>query len=152
MPGPAPKPDVLRTRRNRSVTASEFVDTSPIADGKIPPLTRRRDELGHTVPWSRATRAWWRDIWRSPMAGEYTRADVHGLRLIAELRERSERKPSAALSAEIRLQEARFGLDVWARRRLQWQIRKMEKDQPQKPPATPARETEDPRARLRSVK
>lgn len=86
------------------------------------------------------------------MAREYTQADAHGLIDIAVLREHRISKPSAAISAEIRLQEARFGLDPTSRRRLQWQIKHGEAAPaaaatPQQPDAS-----KDPRVILRSVK
>lgn len=65
---------------------------------------------------------WWQDVWRSPMAPEFLQADIHGLYVLAELRDRFWREPSAALAAEIRQQEQRFGLSPIDRRRLQWEV------------------------------
>lgn len=152
MPGPPPKPLNIRQRRNKYVTAAELIDTSPLAEGKVPTLRTRRDESGQPIPWPRAVKRWWRDVWTSPMAKEYTLADANGLFMLAVLRERFEVKPTAALAAEIRQQEARFGLDPISRRRLQWQIkREASADSPAAVQARPL-DGDDPRARLRAVK
>lgn len=74
------------------------------------------------------TLEWWRDLWASPMAPEYDESDRHGLYKLAMLQDDfwtaetpKERKEA---SAEIRLQEQRFGLSPIDRRRLQWEIEK----------------------------
>lgn len=150
MPGPPPKPGNIRQRRNREVTAAELVDTSPLADGKVPTLRKRRDKLGHLNPWPREVRRWWKEIWASPMAREWTTSDSHGLLELAVMKEEVLRKPTAALRSEIRLWEARFGLDPMSRRRLQWQIKR---EQPAAEGAVPPVHTPqaDPRAKLRAV-
>lgn len=155
MSGPPPKPDAIRQRRNKSGLEAELHDDDPIPAGKVPQLAKRRDELGMLIPWSAEIRKWWRDVWRSPMAREWTKADIHGLRMIAELRERYSVKPSAALASEIRLQEARFGLDPISRRRLQWTVNRDDdraRGREQTPPQLPEATGDDPRARLRAVK
>jgi hypothetical protein len=152
MPGPAPKPPNIRQRRNKEVTAADLIDTSPLADGKAPTLRKRRDKLGHPIPWSREVRRWWRDIWASPMAREWTTADIHDLLELAKMKEEVLLKPSAALRSEIRLWGARFGLDPMSRRRLQWQLKRAADQTPAgQTPATPPA-SEDPRRKLVAVK
>jgi len=68
------------------------------------------------------TRAWWRAVWRSPMADEYLDADVHALYRLAVLVDMFWAKPSKELAAEIRLQQQCFGLTPIDRRRLQWEV------------------------------
>lgn len=70
--------------------------------------------------WHERTRAWWRDLWTSSIASQYSRTDEHGLFIIAVLRDAFSKDPQPALAGEIRLQEARFGLDPIARLRLGW--------------------------------
>src|SRR5687768_6317243 len=73
---------------------------------------------------------WWAAVWTSPMASEYIESDRAGLHLLAELHQRfwtaEGARTKASLSAEIRQQEARFGLSPVARRTLQWSIEKGE--------------------------
>lgn len=99
--------------------------------------------------------AWLRDIACSPMSGEWDASDVHGLVLIADLREAYWSVPAekamtkAALAAEIRLQMVEFGLSPLSRRRLQWEIERAE-DAVAKTTArrsTPARR-DDPRLKV----
>lgn len=95
--------------------------------------------------------AWWASVWRSPMAGEYLNADMMGgLYLLADLHQlrwESKGRDLIAASAEIRLQEVRFGLSPIDRRRLQWDV-----EQPDVPAvASQARKTKRP-ARKRSKK
>lgn len=68
------------------------------------------------------TRRWWKDVWGSPMAAEFLRADEHGLFRLAVLIDDFWRKPSQALAAEIRLEQQAYGLSPLDRRRLQWQV------------------------------
>jgi hypothetical protein len=74
-------------------------------------------------PWHEFTLAWWAEVWRSPMASEFYRVDVHRLYIIADLVDRYWWAPAKELAAEIRLQERAFGLDPMARRSLQWEAR-----------------------------
>lgn len=86
---------------------------------KAPHLPKHRD-------WNRLTRLWWRDIWRSPMAVEFLQSDSHGLYLLADLVDRYWEAPSIALAGEIRLQRQCFGLTPIDRRRLQWEVERVE--------------------------
>jgi hypothetical protein len=96
------------------------------------------------------TIAWWNDVWRSPMAAEFVQADVHGLYRLAILVDRFWGTPTRDLAAEIRLQQAAYGLTPLDRRRLQWEIKRVEGDKTEQP--TPARARGDPRRALRAVK
>lgn len=155
MSGPIPKRPDMRQRRNRTTTAATLVDTSPLTDG-IPELPKRRDEKGRFKGWRSEVVEWWNDVWTSPMAGEYVKADVHGLLMLADLMDQYWRKPTAALAQEIRLQRQSFGLSPIDRRRLQWEVKRVEeesagrrrKEQPQQLPQPGG----DPRAALRAVK
>lgn len=78
--------------------------------------------------WRAETKAWWADVWASPMAGEFVdgRADIHGLFVLAVLVDDFWSEPTTALAAEIRLQRQCFGLTPIDRRRLQWEIERGE--------------------------
>lgn len=167
MKGRRPKDPELRRRRNKAVTAAvleadekgERADDTrdkkkTSAERKAPPLPKR------LFPGSQVhalTRSWWRVIWRSPMSSRWLPADVEGLYLVAVLRDAFFRTPSPTLAAEIRQQEARFGLDVLSRRRLDWRIAGPIDAPPEEPPAdeepeAPPPDRVDPRSLLRAVK
>lgn len=120
MPGPPPKNPATRRRTNKSSTHATLVRDH---DVQAPALPERESE------WHPFTLQWWADIWASPMAPEFERtSDTHGLFLLAALHDDFWRIPAdkprarAEIAAEIRLQEQRFGLSPYDRRRLQWQI------------------------------
>lgn len=106
------------------------------------------------------TLAWWADVWASPMAPEFEASDVHGLFMLALLVDDfwSADAPSArmSLAAEIRHQSQRFGLSPIDRRRLQWEVERVEDAQDKgarrrgRVPA-PSRRSADPRSVLRPV-
>ena len=152
MPGPTPKDPKVRQRANRESSAATLIDTSPIADGEKPELRERLDAEGKIVPWRQETVEFWADLWDSPMAPEYTAADVHGLYILAELVDAFWSAPSTVSAAEIRLQRQCFGLTPIDRRRLQWEIKRVEPAGAAKPkiPERPERAA-DPRSVLRAV-
>jgi hypothetical protein len=118
MSGPLPKPAGQRRRRNRSTTATTLQAVKPFA---VPVLAV---EEAHP-----STVAFWDELWASPITPELTNVDLHGLAMLAELVEDFHRASSATarvkLSQEIRLRGAEFGLSPISRRRLQWEIAKV---------------------------
>lgn len=155
MPGPPPKDPAIRQRTNKSSTRALLTD-NPERKIRKPSLFKRLDADGKIIAWHEMTRRWWRDVWRSPMAGEYLQADHHGLYRLAELVNLFWCEPSAGLAAEIRLQQQSFGLTPLDRRRLEWTVEQAEgakdrgkkREQPERPAAT----GEDPRKMLTMVK
>ena len=108
--------------------------------------------------WHPGVLAWWKDIWRSPMASELLKADIHELYQLAELKHQFALKPTTALAAEIRLQRQCFGLTPLDRRRLEWSVAQAEeateRRQQKRRPADvykPVAATDDPRSILRVV-
>jgi hypothetical protein len=132
MPGPLPKENKLRQRRNREVSAKTLKDKGPALvkgvgkTAKIPELPKRRRK------WRPETIAWWNDLWKSPMAVEFIESDLHQLYLLADLIDEYWRIPARELGKkkelanEIRLQRQCFGLTPIDRRRLQWEIERGE--------------------------
>lgn len=114
--GPAPKTASARQRTNRVAGARTLSAVHDVAAPKLP--------AGQS--WHRQTKAWWKDIWASPMAPEFEASDVHGLFLLAVLVDAFWVEPSKELAAEIRLQRQCFGLSPIDRRRLQWEIERAE--------------------------
>lgn len=142
MKGRTPKPRATRQRRNRTTT--EAVLPARETPRKNAPQLQPRDRIWHPM-----TRAWWKVVWHSPMAVEFLRADIHGLYRLAVLVDGFWLNPTKELAAEIRLQQAAYGLTPIDRRRLQWEVERVEKGR--RRPA-PTAQPDDPRERLRLVK
>ncbi len=87
------------------------------------------------------------------MAGEFLQVDVHGLYVLAELVDAFWQEPSKELAAEIRLQRQCFGLTPVDRRRLQWEVERVEEATSRRQRRRPAaaEPIEDPRKALRIV-
>lgn len=157
--GPAPKPSALRQRRNRTTTSATLPSEAESARNEVPDLPPRDCE--DDDDWHPKVVEWWKAVWRSPMAVEFLDADMRGgLIVLAGLYQdfhtatsRTGRKDAAT---EIRLQEARYGLDPISRRRLQWEVARGEEAEKRrkggKPPkAKKGKPAADPRAVLRAV-
>jgi hypothetical protein len=69
----------------------------------------------------------WRDVQHSPMVAEFLPSDLHRLYVYAETLERFWRSGDVRYAAELRNQGQYFGLTPLDRRRLQWEIQKVEK-------------------------
>lgn len=150
MPGPPPKDPALRQRRNTSATAATLSPQSePMRAPALPTRPAKEVRAGRLKPWHRLTRAWWRDVWASPMAPKYTKADLHELYILAELRDRFW-YGELDLAAEIRLQSARFGLAPVDRWRLQWDVIGDALPRPQVKAPTPPPPTPGPDGSLES--
>lgn len=145
--GPPPKSRATRQRQNKTPGSAQFQTTEQ--KQKRPALGKHPVE-GET--WHARTKAWWTELWGSPMAKEYLRVDNNGLLMLATLIDRFWKSPSTQLSAEIRLQELRFGVSPMDRRRLQWEIVRATDAQQKRPPRPPAGPPAgDPRAALRAI-
>lgn len=134
-----PKPPEMRQRRNKTSTRATLyvLDPPKKPDWKLP-----------EGDWHPLTLTWWEGVLGSPMVSEYLQADYHGLILVAHLIEQYWTDPKVATAAEIRMQEQRFGLSPMDRRRLQWEVRRIEGTE--RPPAPPATRR-DPRTILRNI-
>jgi len=146
MSGPPPKDPALRQRRNKVVTAAEF-ETVEQARAGAPPL----GEHPEGNDWHPRTVEWWRRVWASPMREEFLRADEDGLCMLATLVDQFWRDPSAKLAAEIRLQRQCYGLTSLDRRRLQWEVKRVEEAERPRAAKPKAKSVEDPRAALRAI-
>lgn len=119
---------------------------------KAPPLPVGRK-------WLPETRAWWADIWSSPMAAEWHSSDRHGLFVLAALVDDfwDPKADHGALAGEIRLQRQAFGLTPLDRRRLQWEIERAEEavdrgSKRRKAPLEKKKPAKDPRLTLVAFK
>lgn len=144
--GPPPKPAHLRQRTNRKSSAMELPSGSP-GFAEVPEIPRPD---ATAEPWHPLTVSWWTHVWTSPMASQYLPTDVDGLGRVAMLVDKFYKTGNALLMAEIRLQEARFGLSPLDRSRLQWEIAKADEAVRKRPPVDTKRR--DPRQVLRAVK
>lgn len=115
---PVPKPPEMRQRRNKTSTRATLYVLEGAKKNTAPELPEG--------DWHELTQLWWKNVWSSPMAGEYLESDRHGLILLAHLIEQYWRDPKTTIAAEIRMQEQRFGLSPIDRRRLQWEVKKVE--------------------------
>lgn len=155
--GPAPKPSSLRQRRNKTSTAASLPSAADAAEYEVPDLPDREPDHDEevAVPWHPKVVEWWEAVWRSPMASEFLSSDMKGgLILVAGLYQdfhtatsRTARKEAAT---EIRLQEARYGLDPISRRRLQWEVARGEEAEKKRrtgraPKRSESSDSEDPR-------
>lgn len=140
MPGPLPKDPAIRQRMNKTVTrATLAAETGKrVRVPKLPDLST--EEQPHA--WHPLTVAWWRDVWRSPMATEYLQADTHGLYRLAALVDKFWVEPNKDLAAEIRLEQQCFGLTPIDRRRLQWEVERVEAVVKQRQPQRAVSSTE----------
>jgi hypothetical protein len=158
MPGPPPKDPKLRQRTNRVSTQATL--RMPPVD---PPASEPATEVptvpqlpirgpGET-PWHPDTLIFWKEVWASPMAAEFIAADIPGLVIVARLIDRFN-YGAVELAGEIRLQRQCFGLTPLDRRRLQWEIERVEAAGRRRPTATApaAGGVKDPRRNLRAVK
>lgn len=141
MPGPPPKKNAAR--RNKSSTKATLSAAPGVEVPKLP-----------TGTWHPMTREWWKDIWASPMASEFLDADQHALfRLAVMVNDYWEAESASArkeLAGEIRLQSQAFGLTPIDRRRLQWEVEKI--DGGEKKPPKRRKRGKDPRSHLSAVK
>lgn len=78
MPGPAPKPASQRRRRNKPAVAAKL---SPAPRGRRAPTLPAADTL------LAETRAWWRMVWKSPMAAHWIEADRPAVVRLAHLQD-----------------------------------------------------------------
>ena len=129
MPGPTPKPAHLRQRQNKKAGATTLPSTEEQEQVKPPTLQNPDKRKFH-----RLTRAWWKRVWQSPMASEFLPTDIDGLARVALLVDEYYKNPKKETLAEIRLQEARFGLSPIDRSRLQWEVQKGEEAQRKRQP------------------
>jgi hypothetical protein len=174
--GRTPKPAATRQRRNKTATKASL-PTEAIASGfTVPPKRGSRTVTAgdkatsesETVAfeesaegWHTQVVAWWRSVWTSPMAQEYTEADrVGGLALLAELWHRwwleSDTRVLSTLSTTINQLSREFGLSPMSRRSLQWEIEKGEQAADRTARRRQSRELEatskkDPRSVLKVV-
>lgn len=112
--GPAPKQADQRRRRNKPA-AGDWVHL-PIEGrkGKAPILPKDLDL-------SAATHKWWQEIWKTPMATQWTDGDVPALIELAMLRNYL-MMGVAKLANEVRLRSDQFGLTPEGRQKRRWII------------------------------
>lgn len=150
------------SKRGKKAVLIELLQSDDVAAADDTPELPERTE-----GWTERTRAWWRDVWSSPMSDEWDESDLHNLYLCALLHDdmwtATTAKARKEAAGEFRLQRASLGLDPYARRRLEWQIEAVEdaqdkgtkrrQRQADQPPAQQgaAKKKPDPRAGLASV-
>lgn len=103
---------------------------------ELPPHMVEVDGELVDVGWHKLALDLWEDVWASPMAAEFLKADHHGLYVLVALVDAYWRRMEAGqvsganeLAKEIRLQRQAFGLSPIDRRRLQWEVERSEEAQ-----------------------
>lgn len=145
-PGRVPKPTHMVQNPRKKSTKAVLV---PVKRGtQIPDIPNPDDREFH-----RLTVKWWDNVWTSPMASEYLETDIDGLGRVALLIDEYYKNPAGRagrdILAELRLQEARFGLSPIDRSRLQWEVQKGEEAQKKRQPQrAPQSSGKDPRSAL----
>jgi hypothetical protein len=117
MPGPVPKDPKIRQHRIKRTSRAVIVN-----DGDLPEKPARLPACPNDGKWHPMSKRFWDDVWESPMISEYLPADIHGLFRLLVLVDQFWKKPTTALSSEIRLMGQLFGLSPIDRRRLEWQV------------------------------
>ena len=109
MPGPPPKPPGQRRRGNITPPPKQLVTRT----GRPPAAPEGLSPAG---------RAWWRDVWTSPVASAWLASDKHLVVRLARLLDRIAEDEDGGYRAlaEARSLEDRLGLSPLARLRLQW--------------------------------
>ncbi|QGH79244.1 minor tail protein [Gordonia phage Sukkupi] len=140
--GPAAKEASTRQRRNKTSTKAVL---HAVDNPEVPPLPAASDWLGGIEDitgdgeqiereWPEPVKAWWDDIWSSPMSQEFVDSDIHGLYLacfylaqvLNPFLKMSDRiSASKAYETQVR----NFGLNPMSRRTLQWEIERSEEAQ-----------------------
>lgn len=126
MPGPPPKPDDQRRRRNKPTF--EWVDLPAGGrKGRIP-------KLPPVCDWSDETLRWWKAVWRTPQATQW---DQTGSSLVvaAVLYQAllDDPKAPAAIAGALLAHEDRHGLSPKAMAALRWRIAEPD-DEPEPSP------------------
>ncbi len=109
MPGPAPKPDSQRRRRNATPPTMRLPAAGRTGDAPAWPLDEPKARV-------------WRELWRLPQAVAWERMHLHRVvaryAVLVELAEAGER----FACAEVRQLEDRLGLTPMSLMRLRWEI------------------------------
>lgn len=118
MPGPAPKPEGEKRRRNQATFDWTLLPRSG-RKGATPKLPTRTP-AGRA--WSASTKSWWAKLWHTPQSTQWGEHDDALLRM-AWLREKFwANDASAAEMSELRQLEDRYGLNDKAMLQLRWRI------------------------------
>lgn len=143
MKGRHPKPEALR--QNRTVKSGRATIEAP----QRPSVPEIPNPDGRV--WHRLTVAAWERAWSSAMSTQWEDTDADGLGRLALLWDEFYKAPDPKVLAEIRLQEARFGLSPLDRSRLQWEVARADEADRKRPQQPLKRTGTDPRVGLMAV-
>ena len=115
----APPKKPLGTQKHRMKASTRAtlraLDPDEVEIPDLPPHPYNAD-------WQPETIDWWDDVWSSPMASEFVKADIHGLFRLAIIVNDFWIEPTGARHAEIRIAQQAYGLTPYDRRRLEWTV------------------------------
>lgn len=125
--GPPPTDPAKKTRTNKTSTNAKLF---AVENPEIPPMPSPEDwvkRLDGQSYWNPAVIKWWTDIWSSPMSGEFSQSDIHGLylgckQLHESLNPSNKGTEQASFMTKFEQTVRNFGLNPMSRRALQWEI------------------------------
>lgn len=118
MPGPAPKTDSERRRRN----APTFEWVLLPAEGRIGAAPKLPAKAPGGSPWSKLTRDWWADLWSKPQATQWDLSSSELFRFAALQEKFWSGDSTASDLAAILAIEDRHGLSPKSLLGLRWRI------------------------------
>jgi len=121
---PAHKKDAtVRARANKATSRADLGLARPARRPRLPQYVPG----GEKVKWHPQARAWWASVWESPVARALIDVDARALLRLAVLEHEFWSAAGVTdrlrVAAEIRIEQQAFGLEPYARRRLEWQVR-----------------------------
>lgn len=121
MPGPPPKNEGMRQRRNKSSSRAQLpAESRPLPDKP------RLPNCPNAGGWNSMAQRWWEDVWSSPMASQFSWGDMPALFRLVALVDAFWKSGELEFAREIRLLEREFGLTPLSRRRLEWSVAQAE--------------------------
>lgn len=129
MPGPAPKADADRRRRNEPTFAWTILPPEG-RKGRTPAMPKRAPS---GEPWHPRVRPWWRRLWHKPQATQWDEDDAELYRLLVIEDRLWKGEASAAELAEARQIEDRHGLNPKAMLQLRWRLGQVREDDQAEP-------------------
>lgn len=121
---PAHKKDpTVRARANKATSRADLGLARPARRPRLPKYVPGGDK----VKWHPQAVAWWSAVWRSPVTRALIDVDARALLRLAVLEHEfwstSGVTDRLRIAAEIRIEQQAFGLEPYARRRLEWSVR-----------------------------
>lgn len=129
--GRKPKAGGLRPDQRKQVKQLEEIENPEVPPMPDPdqwiPTPGGEDDPAPAADWYEPVKAWWDDIWSSPMSSEFVESDIHGLYMACVYMHEG-LNPYYKVSDRLKMMQAfektikDYGLTPTAREALRWQI------------------------------